>query len=297
MNRLSWAAFVLFAISPGMFAQSGTPEGALVELATASDLKTAEKHYPAKMAEALDALSPKDFSRAATILLLKSKLMEAGGAVRASNDGDSLLTFENRGRTITAKVLRRVSDGVTAMLQVGFCEPRAECNGGARVWMNYEEGEWRLAELDELHNGYSIKFDDPEFIEQFRDGDKRTNEMTAIGALRTITTSLIGYASAFSDIGFPEQMSALTGKAGEESSAEHAMLLGPEFANKPCIKNGYRFEYTLVRRGADEGAYTVTATPVEFGKTGSRNFFVDESGVIRSTKEDRLATAEDPAIQ
>jgi hypothetical protein len=63
-------------------------------------------------------------------------------------------------------------------------------------------------------------------------------------------------------------------------------------------KSDYVFRYNAGaadRRGRIE-AYTVTASPVVFGKTGLKNFFTDETGVIRETSQDREATRTDPLL-
>jgi hypothetical protein len=43
--------------------------------------------------------------------------------------------------------------------------------------------------------------------------------------------------------------------------------------------------------------WTYTARPVAWGKTGYRSFFVDQTGVIRATSEDRAANANDTPIE
>lgn len=69
-------------------------------------------------------------------------------------------------------------------------------------------------------------------------------------------------------------------------------------------KNGYVFQFTPgpavknPRPGCPPGleSYAVTARPGKYEITGSRNYFTDETGVIRSTDEDRPATAQDPPV-
>ena len=66
----------------------------------------------------------------------------------------------------------------------------------------------------------------------------------------------------------------------------------------------YRYEYRPgppienPPEGCRPGAqsFTMSARPLEYGKGGRRSFFLDESGEIRSTVEDRAATAEDPPL-
>jgi hypothetical protein len=64
------------------------------------------------------------------------------------------------------------------------------------------------------------------------------------------------------------------------------------------VQSGYRFTYRPVAPGADGKIekYEIDARPVEFGKTGTRNFrLVSKDGSrVRFTTEDRAATASDP---
>ncbi len=58
---------------------------------------------------------------------------------------------------------------------------------------------------------------------------------------------------------------------------------------------GYQLQYTPAQPGADGRvhAYSLLARP---GNYGFRNFYSDETGVIRATREDRPATLHDPPI-
>ena len=62
-------------------------------------------------------------------------------------------------------------------------------------------------------------------------------------------------------------------------------------------KNGYRFTYTPGAAGFGQIAtYTITAQPLEYGVSGLRSFFTDQSAVLRSTDENRVATERDNPI-
>src|SRR4051794_30571874 len=50
----------------------------------------------------------------------------------------------------------------------------------------------------------------------------------------------------------------------------------------PVEKSGYRFTY---RKGSGY-EYSVSARPVQYGRTGTLSYFSDQSGVIRSTSEE-----------
>jgi hypothetical protein len=43
--------------------------------------------------------------------------------------------------------------------------------------------------------------------------------------------------------------------------------------------------------------WTFAARPAVWGKTGWRSFFTDQTGVIRATRDDRVASADDPPIE
>jgi hypothetical protein len=64
--------------------------------------------------------------------------------------------------------------------------------------------------------------------------------------------------------------------------------------------DGYFFEYTgnppstTVEGCTRFRSFTMTARPVVFGRTGIRSFFVDKSGEIHATSENRAANASDP---
>jgi hypothetical protein len=61
---------------------------------------------------------------------------------------------------------------------------------------------------------------------------------------------------------------------------------------------GYQFTYSAGEPDADGKItqYTVSARPTEFGKTGKRNFFMDENGVIHARNSDSPATKDDGVV-
>ncbi len=89
------------------------------------------------------------------------------------------------------------------------------------------------------------------------------------------------YATALVQLGPPAK--------GAQSSESAADLIPADLATG--VKNGYRF--TLA--GSSNG-YTIHADPLEYGKTGGRSFFSDESPVIRQNKGNAPATAASPEM-
>jgi len=58
-------------------------------------------------------------------------------------------------------------------------------------------------------------------------------------------------------------------------------------------KSGYVFKYQRI----SNETYSIVARPKQFGTAGTRNFFTDQSGVIRVTNEDREATVNDEPLE
>lgn len=98
------------------------------------------------------------------------------------------------------------------------------------------------------------------------------NEAAAIAALRTISTACESFRAAQTPPTYPANLAAL----GSATPAYiDGALAGATAAG--TAKQGYFYTYTLV----NANQYTCTASPAVSGTTGTRVFFVDESGVIR----------------
>ena len=98
------------------------------------------------------------------------------------------------------------------------------------------------------------------------------NEAAGIAALRTISTACESYRSAQTPTTYPANMAALVAVAPVYIDTTLAAAVSTATA-----KQGYFFTYA--RTNANQ--YTCLATPGVSGTTGTRIFFVDESGVIR----------------
>lgn len=100
------------------------------------------------------------------------------------------------------------------------------------------------------------------------------NEAAAIAALRTISTACESFRSAQTPATYPANLAALG--AAVPPYIDNT-LAGATAAG--TAKQGYFYTYALV----NANQFTCTATPAVVGTTGTRVFFVDESGVIRLT--------------
>ena len=132
------------------------------------------------------------------------------------------------------------------------------------------------------------------------------NEASAVGSLRTITTSSISFSSIYGD-GFPTDLQHLGGAAGTTQATCKAALLVDSVLSTaaPVQKSGYSFVYTgtnavtVIPPGCDAGwnNFKVTAVPISIGSTGQRGFFVDETGVIRFSTDGSVPNTANPALQ
>ncbi len=122
------------------------------------------------------------------------------------------------------------------------------------------------------------------------------HQASAVGSLRTINTADIMYESTY-DRGYSPTLAALGPPPGNaQASAAAAGLIDSVLASG--IKSGYTFSYSpgLADKAGRVKNYTVSARPLKYTKTGWNSYFIDETGVIRQTNEDRAATVKDPPL-
>ena len=107
-------------------------------------------------------------------------------------------------------------------------------------------------------------------------------ETAAIKAMQTIHTVQVQYQSQFG-----RYATSLTELGPPQSGAPGpgaADLIGNDLAGG--IKQGYKFTVAPI-----PGGYTVNATPENYGTSGSRSFFSDQTMVIRENYGPEPATA------
>jgi hypothetical protein len=131
------------------------------------------------------------------------------------------------------------------------------------------------------------------------------NEEMAMSELRTIAQAQVTYSKTYQK-GFARNFTVLAPPPSwHHATADHAGLLSQ--LGTPFVKDedathftvfGYRFSYTAGEPDAEAAIrrYSVSARPIEFGTTGQRSFFLDETGAIRATQSDAAATAQDPLV-
>ncbi len=99
------------------------------------------------------------------------------------------------------------------------------------------------------------------------------NESAAISGLRTISTASESYRAAQTPPVYPANLAALSNSLPR--------YIDEALSNASATaKQGYTYTYTV---NANAQQYTCTAQPQVSGTTGTRIFFVDETGVLRLT--------------
>jgi type IV pilus assembly protein PilA len=110
------------------------------------------------------------------------------------------------------------------------------------------------------------------------------NEASATESMRMINTAEAAYNAAFPTQGYSNLLTDLGGASPCAAiTTNAACLLDTVVANATGAatgKSGYYFTYTPVG-AAPVSQYTILGTPVGVGITGQRQFFTDESYVIR----------------
>ncbi|HEY2495646.1 MAG TPA: hypothetical protein VGK24_01145 [Candidatus Angelobacter sp.] len=158
------------------------------------------------------------------------------------------------------------------------------------VTMHLEEDEWRIDDFGEWEKsdlGLAKLLHQPTAMEK--------NEAAAQQTLGVMTNAIRFYVNVHPRIGFPADLRDVV--RSQNSRNGWGLLLDESFAADPLIKDGYRFRYLRTAIGSgnqDYGSFEITAMPVEFGSTGSKSYFVNESGLVHATSENRPATEDDP---
>ena len=101
------------------------------------------------------------------------------------------------------------------------------------------------------------------------------NESAAISAMRTISTACESYRAAQTPPVYPADLVALSGSTPPyiDTALSGATASG-------SAKQGYFYTYAL---NANNQQFTCVGTPQVANTTGTRVFYVDETGVIRLT--------------
>ncbi len=158
-----------------------------------------------------------------------------------------------------------------------------------------EGGNWKLLSVG------LILLDIPSMAKQWEQADLEEREDNAIAALRKLATALETYRRAYGKL--PDALAPMGPAPKNGISPEAAGLVNAELAFGSV--DGYLIRYAVIAAGSnlpEEDAnraarYELAATPIEYGKTGRRSFFLDSSGILRGAdKQGVVADSTDPRI-
>jgi type IV pilus assembly protein PilA len=113
---------------------------------------------------------------------------------------------------------------------------------------------------------------------------RAANEGSAIASMQKLHNAEAAYQSMYE-------------KFGTMAELEQENLITAELAGG--TRHGYRFKIeTVSDRGDDSPGFTAVGVPTEYGSTGRRSFYVDESGEIRGAdSQGQEATRNDPLLK
>jgi prepilin-type N-terminal cleavage/methylation domain-containing protein len=130
------------------------------------------------------------------------------------------------------------------------------------------------------------------------------NQASAVGSLRTLNTAEVtysvtyntGYSPTLGDLGPPAAGAfPVATAAGLVDEVLSGSAVGGAAASQSS-KSGYQFTYSP--SGTDStgrfNTYSITATPVNVGATGTNFYYTDQSGVIRQNSTNVAGSTDSP---
>lgn len=309
--------------------QGNTPEAALEEMVTTEKIEVLARHLPVKVEEAINSLDEKGKKEVAAKLLPKA-IMKREGEVFAKSDDGTQWELRNEKKEVEGTIkLSSFISGNDALLSLEFKEhppsqnskhsdsdenplpQRSREPGVMLVSMRLEGGEWRILGF----GPWQQKNLEDEVLHGIIPNPQETNAAAAASALNELNAALAEYAATDPEAGFPSTLQQLSKPTFEKATKDMGLQLDPALMATPAIENGYEFRYTMIDPGTADpetqtdpektdpetqkghkGRYCITATPVNFGITGSRSFFTDQSRVVRFTNENREANENDEPL-
>jgi len=279
---------------------SGAPLDSLLDFYFAPDTASVEKHL---LKSTLDQLAKLDSETRNEILnqfMFARNFEQEGGVVsKRVSKGKTVLELQPKGsgETISVTVDVQAVSGKDAIIWATIHLDESQ-QMPVVVYMKQEEGRWCVARAVEGLAGSQsplAMLDSPNFAENLVRPRRETTQASAVGSLRTLNTAEVTYSSTYPH-GFSPDLKSLDGEGTGVASETNAELIDSVLGSG--TKSGYNFIYTPGPKDASGviSSYSIVARPVQFGRTGQFNYYTDQSGVIRMTKEDRPAGPNDPPL-
>jgi len=132
------------------------------------------------------------------------------------------------------------------------------------------------------------------------------NQASAVGSLRTLNTAEVTYSTTY-NTGYSSTLGDLGPNAGgSQPTASYAGLIdevlsgiGTAGSNDSALvssKSGYNFTYSAAATDSNGkiDSYSITATPIQAGTTGTNYYYTDQSGVIRQNSTAVAGSTDSP---
>lgn len=283
-------AVLLGCSSVAAWPQAATPEGALEEMLTTKKLDVFASHLPVKLMDALAALDSEQKKEILTGFYSAVQRGQFNATIHKHMDGRTWDLVRDDQRFAVITLVNSFVSGSDALLQLNatqYPDKTRQFTSTFFVGMRLEAGDWRVINL--YDPGLAKDFESEEFLRRALPTER--NAANAASMLRTLNTTLVTYSTTYPERGYPPSFKELSGAEDDEASEQHALLLPSSFLADKVIIDGYEYQYHLAVDG-----YTITATPVEWGKTAKESFFTDATAIVRHTSENRPANEHDPSL-
>ncbi len=159
-----------------------------------------------------------------------------------------------------------------------------------QIGLVHDSGGWKLLSVGLL------LLDLPSLEIEWNRASMDQNERDAIRTLKDVAKAIETYRRTYTKL--PGSLSNLGPPAKGASTSAAAGLVDAELA--AGSKSGYAFRYVIVGASAvgAQARYELAATPLVYGTTGRRSFFVDENGLIHGAdRQGTLASGADPRVE
>ena len=284
-------------------ASPGTPVAALRDLLSAACSQSEEGF--AKFLTSRNAQSFAHLTAAARVALMKRLVLldEPGKPSVTTNEagrptvrceGPALATEMRIGGPVTEDNLaflpleiRNAADRSAVTNNNDDASPDAR---EIQIGLVHDSGGWKLLSVGLL------LLDLPSLEIEWNRASMDQNERDAIRTLKEVAKAIETYRRTYTKL--PGSLSNLGPPAKGASTSAAAGLVDAELA--AGSKSGYAFRYVIVGASAvgAPARYALAATPLIYGTTGRRSFFVDENGLIHGAdRQGTLASGADPRVE
>lgn len=168
-----------------------------------------------------------------------------------------------------------------------------DSSGASAIQVNMglvrENGEWKILSLG------LVLLDLPSLELEWDSAEADKNEVAAIESLKGIAEAIETYRRTYTRL--PDSLSSLGPPLHGPASAQAAGLLDSDLTTG--MKNGYSFRFVIVGASAlgAPAKFELAATPLSYGRTGHRSFFLDASGTLRGAdRKGAVGSASDPKL-